>query len=260
VTAGRRWSRLPLAALAVASLAMKMPPPESYGRVVLDTFTRKAGVPPVAFDHWNHRNRYTCRVCHVDVGFAMSAGGTGVSASTNRSRFHCGACHDGQTQSGGKAIFPACDDRRRLDEGCRRCHAPPDPARLVRDYEAFAARFPRAVGGGSDWEVAEAQGRVRPFDFVEGASLKRAPLRMDKDVSLESQAPWMTDVRFSHKKHAVWNGCEVCHPEIYPTAGQGGGVRRSMLEINTGASCGVCHDKVAFPIAACGRCHRGPVE
>ena len=25
----------------------------------------------------------------------------------------------------------------------------------------------------------------------------------------------MSEIIFSHKKHTVWNGCELCHPEIF---------------------------------------------
>jgi c(7)-type cytochrome triheme protein len=250
--------RAALAALAAASLAMKPPAPAPYGRVLLESTSRTAGVPPVAFDHWKHRSRYTCRLCHVDVGFAMTAGATGITAETNRSRFHCGACHNGETRHGGRAIFASCSSGREMTDTCRRCHARPDPARLAREWEAFAADLPRTLGGGVDWEVAEARGDVTPADVVDGASLRRPALRMDRDVEIGSQVSWMSAVRFSHKKHAVWNGCEVCHPEIYPSTA--GAVRHNMLEISSGASCGVCHDKVAFPLALCERCHVRPVR
>ena len=64
-----------------------------------------AGMEPVGFDHWRHRARYTCRVCHVDVGFAMNVGDTGISSETNRAGFHCGACHDGKKKIAGRAIL-----------------------------------------------------------------------------------------------------------------------------------------------------------
>jgi c(7)-type cytochrome triheme protein len=57
----------------------------------------------------------------------------------------------------------------------------------------------------------------------------------------------------------VWNGCEVCHPEIYPST-KSGTKKTSMIGISAGESCGVCHTKVAFPIADCERCHVKPVR
>ena len=77
--------------------AWNFDPPADHGRIVLRQRAQKAGMPPVQFDHWRHRARYTCRACHVDVGFAMEAKATGISAETNRIGFHCGACHDGST-------------------------------------------------------------------------------------------------------------------------------------------------------------------
>jgi c(7)-type cytochrome triheme protein len=95
-------------------------------------------------------------------------------------------------------------------------------------------------------------------DYVEGVSMRRAPLKMDKVVPIASSG-WMTDVLFSHPKHSVWNGCEVCHPEIYPRT-KAGSRRTSMIEISSGAGCGVCHTKVAFPLVDCERCHVKPVR
>lgn len=259
--------RLLLAALALLPLAWPAPardvvPPQRYGRVILGGFTGKAKVPAVAFDHWRHRALFTCRLCHVDVGFAMTAGATKVSASTNRSGFHCGACHDGKTQVRGKVVFASCSESGRIDESpaCRRCHAPSDPARLLQDYQAFAEGLPRkGIAGGVDWEEAEATGKIRPLDFLEGTSIPRKPLKMEKEITIESRGAWMANVMFSHKKHAVWNGCEVCHPEIYPST-KSGSVKYSMFQIASGESCGVCHDRVAFPLADCERCHLAPVR
>jgi hypothetical protein len=64
---------------------MEVVPAYRYGLVQLGNRAAGARVPPVSFDHWSHRARFTCRLCHVDVGFAMAAGQTGISASTNRS-------------------------------------------------------------------------------------------------------------------------------------------------------------------------------
>ena len=260
----------PRAAILAAALLLAWPadapawdvvPAYRYGQVELRDRATSARVPPVYFDHWRHRARFTCRLCHVDVGFAMAAGQTGISASTNRSGFHCGACHDGKKGFGGKPLFAACSAGKDVDESpdCRRCHAPRDPDRLRKDFEAFAEKFPRkGQGQGIDWEAAEEKGLVRPADYVEGVSIRRAQLKMDKEVPIASSG-WMTDVLFSHRKHSTWNGCEVCHPEIYPRT-RAGAKRTSMIEISSGAGCGVCHTKVAFELVDCERCHVKPVR
>lgn len=246
--------------LAFAAWGWSYEQPANHGRVILDERSQKAGMEPVQFDHWRHRARYTCRLCHVDVGFAMSAGGTGITAETNKSGFHCGACHNGKTTLAGKPIFSSCGERPVPPETgtCPRCHTRGDSAQRKKDFEAFAAGKPRkGLSGDIDWETAESRGLVLPADQVEGISIPRPPLKMDKDVTLSSQA-WMTDVRFSHTKHAVWNGCEVCHPEIFPN--RQGAKRYTMLEISSGQSCGVCHGRVAFALGDCERCHVNKVR
>jgi c(7)-type cytochrome triheme protein len=217
-----------------------------YGRVVLQG---SRGFPAVTFDHFRHRARFTCRLCHVDVGFAMKKGATGITDATNRKGFHCGACHDG------KIAFAACNGTE-LGPTCRRCHGSDDAA-AARDHAAL--QLPRASFGEVDWQKAEEDGKVHPLDALEGVSMPRPPLKMDRDVSIESLGAWMTDVKFSHKKHAVWNGCEVCHPEIFPRT-RAGSTRFTMFQIAEGESCGVCHGKVAFALAYCDRCHVKPVR
>ena len=53
--------------------------PHEYGNVVINNFSEKNNIAPVVFPHWLHRSKYTCRVCHVDIGFAMKAGETGIT-------------------------------------------------------------------------------------------------------------------------------------------------------------------------------------
>jgi len=254
-TAGASLLLLPLVVSAWATA-----PAFDYGRIVLSNFTSEGGMPPVQFDHWRHRALYTCRVCHVDVGFAMAAGETKVSATTNQNGFHCGACHNGRsTYGGGKLIFAACGSPAEQNEArCHRCHTIGDSAQRRRDFEAFAAGLPRMGSGGEvDWQAAQEHWQIKPRDVVEGASISRRSIRMDRNVTIASQG-WMTDVLFSHQKHAVWNGCEVCHPDIYPHTEAP--VRRTMLEITEGESCGACHGKVAFSLEHCERCHVKPVQ
>ena len=58
--------------LVVAQLEPKKRPlPSDYGNVVMNNYSEKAGLSPVVFDHWLHRARFTCRLCHVDIAFAM---------------------------------------------------------------------------------------------------------------------------------------------------------------------------------------------
>jgi len=168
--------------------------------------------------------------------------------------------HDGKRSIRGAVVFAACDGNPRVEPGsaCVRCHRRPDAARSRKEFEAFARGLPRDWAGLVDWEKAEATGQVRPLDVLEGVSIKRDAIKNKLEITIASKASWMSSVLFSHPKHAVWNGCEVCHPEIFPNGGEAR--RYSMLTISAGEACGACHDKVAFPLAACERCHVKPVR
>jgi c(7)-type cytochrome triheme protein len=225
-----------------------------HGRVVLDNYSTRANLPAVTFDHWRHRAMYTCRVCHVDLEFALEGGETQVSATSNEAGLHCGACHDGKTQHDGKPIFRSCSGWPRADaaRGCTRCHTgasyEPGPG-----YQEFKRRMPLDSIDYVDWESAERRKLIKPLDTVEGVP-KRQSMKIDRDVTIHAVGTWLQNVTFSHKKHAVWNGCELCHPEIFPVTKRGS-VKYGMSDISAGQYCGVCHLNVAFPLDACHRCH-----
>jgi c(7)-type cytochrome triheme protein len=260
-----RAQSLPVAVLALLAAAPALaempvlpeyPPPHRYGTVVLDNSSSKAGMAPAVFEHWRHRLLYTCRLCHVDVGFALEAGVTRISADTNRAKLHCGACHNGQTRHADEPIFAACSDDREKPrpERCARCHGPPDRAA----YQAFARTKPRDRAELIDWEEAERRAFTKPVDFVEGVSLQANRLKIDRNFSISIRGTWLGDIAFSHEKHARWHGCEACHPEIFPNTARGAAAYK-MKDIVAGQYCGACHNKVAFPVALCTRCHRSGV-
>jgi c(7)-type cytochrome triheme protein len=230
-------------------------PRESHGRVVLDRSCTKRGIPVVTFEHWSHRARYTCRVCHVDAGFALEAGATPVSFDTNEERAHCGACHDGRTTHAGKPIFAACSGWPLPDaaRGCPRCHAGP-VAGPTPGYEAFRRRMPLDDAGAVDWVEAARLSLVTPQGSLDGRPPARASMRLDRDVEIKPVGSWMSKVTFSHRKHGAWNGCELCHPEIFPSTRRGA-VRFKMADLDAGRFCGVCHGTVAFGLSACRQCH-----
>jgi len=237
--------------------ARRIAAPHKYGRVLIANYSASAGLAPVVFDHWVHRAQYTCRLCHVDIGFAMAKGDTKITAASNSRGLYCGACHNGKRTYNGKTIFASCSDAAPLKEpACERCHSLKKNGDKEPEFNAFVEKMPKkALGNGIDWEAAESSGLIKPVDVLEGISVQRPPLKAQKDFSIEANVTWVSDVVFSHKKHAIWNGCEVCHPEIFPI--KKGSKRYTMLEIDSGAYCGVCHDKVAFPILDCQRCHTG---
>ncbi len=231
--------------------------PHEYGKVIIANYSERAGLAPVVFDHWVHRSYYTCRLCHVDIGFAMAKGATAITAAANKRGLYCGACHNGKRLFNGRSIFASCSETTvRNNAVCERCHSLTRDSVRERDFNAFLGNMPRnAYGNGIDWDAAERSGRIKPVDFLEGVSIQRPRLKSQKDFVIEARGAGTPAVVFSHKKHAVWNGCEVCHPEIFPI--KKGAAQYTMSEIERGEYCGVCHDKVAFPILDCRRCHSG---
>ncbi len=247
---------------AQIAAAWDTPEPSEYGSVTINNFSRRAGLAPVRFDHWLHRALYTCRLCHVDIGFAMEGNGTKITADTNMKGFYCGACHDGMRLYDENKIFSSCSASTASEErtGCGRCHSVGKDIQKEHDYDRFTAKLPKSKPGNLiDWEEAEARGLIHPVDYLPGVSIRRKTLTAQNDFSITSKSVWMPDIIFSHKKHIVWNGCEVCHPDIFPSAKKGT-LKYTMFEISAGQYCGLCHDRVAFTLNNCGKCHAVPVR
>jgi c(7)-type cytochrome triheme protein len=163
-----------------------IPPAENFGQVVLDNYSQKAGVLPVTFDHWLHRAKFTCRVCHIDIGFAMEAEVTEISAADNMSGYYCGACHDGKRVFEGRNIFGSCAENYTEDEvkRCARCHSSAEAEERKYDYKSFSEKMPKLPGNLIDWEKAESEGKVKLTDFLEGVSFEREPLKAQDDFTL----------------------------------------------------------------------------
>lgn len=249
-------------AFAQGGTKKRRPLPFEYGEAIIGNYSESAGIAPVVFDHWFHRAKYTCRVCHVDVGFAMKTNGTGIRAADNIKGYYCGTCHNGKTIEGDRKIFDACSAKHSRDEAsrCKRCHSLGEKVKKEYDFAIFTKKFPRErFGNGVDWEKAEEQGIIKPLDFIEGVSIKRTPLAVQKDFSIQVKIETMPEIIFSHKKHTIWNGCELCHPEIFAGIKKGT-TKYSMVDIFDGKYCGACHRTVAFPTTDCQRCHTKPVK
>ena len=128
---------------------LKSTPPNGpfwkYGTVIMRRNSRKAGMKPVVFAHWSHRANYTCRVCHLELGFSMRSGETGITREQYLSGKFCGACHDGKT------AFTVKDGPQ---AGCAKCHME-NPRLMEAALEKFAASMPQATfGNGIDWSKA----------------------------------------------------------------------------------------------------------
>jgi c(7)-type cytochrome triheme protein len=240
----------------------RKPLPYEFGSVTISNYSQQAGMPPVVFDHWVHRKSYTCRVCHVDIGFGMTANSTKIRAADNAKGYFCGSCHNGKSALNKMKIFDSCASSYSREEykRCLKCHAlEKDPAREEAFYR-FLERMPKETfGNGINWQKAEENGALKLVDQLDGVSINKTGMKIQGDFSLKSKVEGMPDIIFSHTKHTVWNGCELCHPDIFVGIKKGA-TKYSMIELFDGKYCGVCHDKVAFPQTDCKRCHAKPVS
>jgi c(7)-type cytochrome triheme protein len=243
---------------------------QEYGNVILDVNSLKAGVNPVLFEHWVHRKAFTCRVCHVDLGFGMKANEGTIRAADNQKGYFCGSCHNGKFVYNNEKLFAACSDNFSKEDmkRCLRCHSQEksgperDKRRDQREaaFHKFADNMPRERGGnGINWELAEEKGDIKLIDYIEGLSSKRAQMANQKDFTIGAKVEGVPEIIFSHKKHTVWNGCELCHPDIFIGVKKGM-EKYSMIDLFAGKYCGACHGKVAFPQNDCRRCHTKQVQ
>lgn len=86
--------------LALATSLLPQSVQAEYGDVVLNRRAEKDGVRPVVFPHWFHRLRFRCKVCHLELGFKMRAGGNDITMAGVIDGQFCGACHNGQVAWG----------------------------------------------------------------------------------------------------------------------------------------------------------------
>ena len=220
--------------------------PGEYGNVVYRRLAKKKGMAPVVFQHWSHRARYTCRVCHLELEFSMRKGASQISRDKYLNGKFCGACHNG------KLAFSAAESAGE----CDRCHVE-NMAPLQEMFERFAAGMPETETGNKiDWAKALATGKIKPKHtiFSEELSLQ-LPEKIAQPMSL-GNAGSRSKVSFSHAEHFAEMDCSSCHPEIFNIKKKG--TERFSMERNVyGIYCGACHMRVAFPMSDCRRCHPG---
>lgn len=240
----------------------KRPLPWDYGKVVINNFSTKNSMAPVVFDHWLHRAKFTCGLCHVDLAFAMKEGATEIKASDNMAGYYCGTCHNGKMTVDGRKVFSSCAKQVTAEnrDTCDRCHSQGKQVKRYYNFAEFTAKFPKErFGNGVDWDKAEEQGLINPINFIAGVSIKKKAMPIQKDFELDPKMKGLPEIIFSHRKHTLWSGCEGCHPDIFVGVKKGAS-KYSMIEIFEGKYCGACHGLVAFPNYDCQRCHTKPVS
>ncbi|MBI5327185.1 MAG: cytochrome c3 family protein [Deltaproteobacteria bacterium] len=107
-----------------------------------------------------------------------------------------------------------------------------------------------------DWAKALSDDIIAPLDSIH--EREDNTIQFSKDIIIKSKMDFMPDVLFPHNVHNFWLNCSACHPKLFET--QAGATPISMAAIWKGQFCGRCHDKVAFPLRNCFRCHSVPKE
>ncbi len=112
--------------------------------------------------------------------------------------------------------------------------------------------------GLTDWAAAVKQDKIKPKGSLDPTADEMPPL--DLDIIIKSKSLYVKDVKYPHWMHTYWLKCEVCHATkggaiFIPAKGQN---NMTMVGIANGKWCGRCHNKIAFPLADCNRCHTVP--
>ena len=160
---------IPTLVCAQAGVKKRRPLPPQTGGSASERPMSTTKFPDAQFDHWLHRAKWTCRLCHVDIGFAMKTNGTNIKAEDNISGYYCGTCHNGKMDHEDRKVFAACaktytDEDR--DLRCLRCHSGKDGSKRKYDFFAFAAGLPKErFGNGIGWEEAEVTGKINTRGF-----------------------------------------------------------------------------------------------
>jgi c(7)-type cytochrome triheme protein len=124
----------------------------------------------------------------------------------------------------------------------------------LQDPTKALADFPRDRRNQVDWVAALDQGLIEPRADLRGEAQMQT---MDMDILMKNTQymPW---VKFPHLQHTKWLACSNCHPDIFIPKQDANPI--SMNKVLRGQYCGVCHDKVAFALFICERCHSVPHE
>lgn len=215
-------------------------PPERFGDILIDRASANAGAKPVAFSHWRHRMRHTCRVCHLELEFEMKVNATEITEKANLEGRYCGAagCHDGQAAFGHGR------------ENCDKCHGG-NLESAVAGFDRLKRFPPSGFGNRVDWTRALRVRLIKPKDFL---VTRRGGMAFDRTLDLKAEWSGIPPAIFPHGAHVAWLDCANCHPDLFNIEKKT--TKHFSMTLNLeGRFCGTCHRTVAFPMQDCRRCH-----
>ena len=220
----------------------KLPPlphPSKYGNVLITRQTGDLVTPTVSFSHWSHRTRYTCRVCHFELEFAMQVNATEITEQDNRAGKYCGTCHNGEIAFG------------HTKENCVYCHNFGMDGSKDRFDDVKNLPW-SSYGNRIDWGRALDEGLIKPKQSILEENYQ--PFKFTSKLELDADWGMIPGAEFPHDKHQQWLDCANCHPDIFNIEKKT--TKHFDMKYNLeGKFCGVCHLKVAFPMDDCSGCH-----
>lgn len=118
--------------------------------------------------------------------------------------------------------------------------------------------LPKDRYGLIDWARAVKEGKIKPRDSLNPEEKPQPPL--DLDIVIFTKSNFQPDVIFPHYVHTLWLTCTNCHPGIFPMNAKEANKMMTMPAITSGEFCGRCHNRIAFPLSDCLRCHVKPKD
>ena len=197
-------------------------------------------------------------------GFVPVPAEAQVSPPTAKKKAPTASTKENRSRSKTATDFP-CDPLM-ISAATGECAGTGDPMSFAGDAEkAGLSEHPLALElsdlpkdryGLIDWATAIKEKKVKPLDSLDPKAKPTPPL--DLDIAIFTKSQFQDDVIFPHYVHTLWLSCINCHPGIFPMNAKLANKMMTMPKIAAGEFCGRCHNRVAFPLSDCLRCHVKP--
>ncbi|MDD2540288.1 MAG: cytochrome c3 family protein [Desulfuromonadaceae bacterium] len=220
---------------------------------------------PTPFSHKKHLTKLKdCSVCHSTL--YTTGKNPSVTMAEMQKGKSCGFCHNGKrafdvnkcsnchknpelvysTPPVANAIFSHALHTQAYS--CKDCHVAmfkPDRSKNKRVTMAQMAKG-QSCGACHDGQAA--------FSVKGDCAKCHVGLKIPGKLTFKNKTGTVIG-HFSHVFHTAVYQCSDCHTTLYP---YGNGKRTTMKQMETGASCGACHDgKTAFSATGdCLKCHK----
>ena len=225
---------------------------------------------PVVFRHESHLKKVNnnCRICHDSI-YSLKNKKTYTMAEMEKGK-SCGACHNSRKQAFTvaancdrchknlkpkavtfklKRVAPATfsHDFHTQAYGCKDCHTKTFPYKSTVGKATMEDMF-KGKSCGTCHNGKEA------FSAAGDCAKCHTGFKIPAQMTFRSKTGTVTGY-FSHEFHTAVFTCTDCHTKLFPYSN---GKRTTMKLMETGASCGACHDgKGAFSTKGdCLKCHK----